>query len=120
MEASRKHGPFDTRWSSARIVSSAAVRTARPLRVAEVAEALDWGAFAERYFHERKRHDAQARSAYSAYTRGREWRTTPARLRVVTVEEVSAVSELDRDEAGTRRLLDAIATDRSDRGGNHG
>ena len=44
-EASRKHGPFDTRWPSARKDSGAAAPTAPPLRAAEAAEALDWEAF---------------------------------------------------------------------------
>jgi hypothetical protein len=52
----------------------------------------------------------EALTAYATYTQGREWRTTPARLSVVPTEHVPAV-ELAR-EAGTRRLLAAIAADR--------
>ena len=50
VEASRKHGPFDTRWRSAREDNARAVTTAPPLRAAEAAEALDWEAFSNRYF----------------------------------------------------------------------
>jgi len=108
VEASRKHGPFDTRWPCAGIESSVAVATA-PLRAAEVAEALDWDAFSNRYFSERRRHDSEARSAYVAYTHGRDWRTTPARLSLAASEHVSAPDELEPDEAGIRRLLAAMA-----------
>jgi hypothetical protein len=78
VEASRKHGPFDTRWPSAGKASSDAAATAPPLRAAEAAEALDWSAFSNRYFRERRRHDSEARSAYAAYKQRREWRTTSA------------------------------------------
>jgi hypothetical protein len=109
VEASRKHGSFDTRWPSARKDSAGAVSTVPPLRGAEAAEALDWEAFSNRYFPGRRRHDREALTAYATYTQGREWRTTPARLSVVPPEHVSADVELAREEAGTRRLLAAIA-----------
>jgi hypothetical protein len=54
----------------------------------------------------------EALTAYATYKQGREWRTTPARLSVVRTEHVSAAVELAREEAGTRRLLAAIAADR--------
>ena len=108
MEASRKHGPFDTRWPCARKEGSDAVPTAPLLGAAEAAEALDWNAFSNRYFRERRRHDSEARSAYAAYKQGREWRTTPARLRLVPRERVWAAAELEPEEAGTRRLLAAM------------
>jgi len=54
----------------------------------------------------------EAVTAYATYTQGREWRTTPARLSVVPPEHVSATVELVSEEAGTRRLLAAIAADR--------
>ena len=95
VEASRRHGPFDTRWPSARGDSAAAVSTAAPLRAAEAAEALDWDAFSNRSFRERRRHDPEARSAYAAYKQGREWRTTPARLSLVPREHVWAAAELE-------------------------
>jgi len=111
VEAPREHGPFDTRWSSAR-KDSAAVPTAPPLRAAEAAEALDWEAFSNRYFPGRRRHNLEALTAYATYKQGREWRTTPPRLSVVTTEPVAAPVELAREEAETRRLLAAMAADR--------
>ncbi len=112
VEASRKHGPFDTRWPSARKDSAGAVSTAPPLRAEEAAEALEWEAFSNRYFPGRRRHDMEALTAYATYTQGREWRTTPARLSVVPPEHVPAAVELESEEAGTRRLMTAIAADR--------
>jgi hypothetical protein len=92
VEASRKHGPFDTRWPCLRKDSSGAMSTAPPLRAEEAAEALDWNAFSNRYFPERRRHESEARSAYLAYSQGREWRTTPARLSLVPGESASPSS----------------------------
>jgi hypothetical protein len=115
VEASRKHGAFDTRWRSARKDSAGVVPTAPPLRAAEAAEALDWEAFSNRYFPGRARHDMEALTAYAAYTQGREWRTAPARLSLIPAEHVSAAVELEWGEAGTRRLLDAIAADQMER-----
>jgi hypothetical protein len=109
VEASRKHGPFDTRWPYAGKASSNAAATTPRLRAAEAAEALDWNAFSNRYFRERRRHDSEARSAYAAYKQGREWRTTPARLSLVPPEHISVAAELEAEEAGTRRLLAAVA-----------
>jgi hypothetical protein len=109
VEASRKHGPFDTRWPRLRKDGSDAAPTAPLLRAAEAAEALDWDAFSNHYFRERRRHDPEARSAYAAYKQGREWRTTPARLSLVPRELVWAAAELEPQEAGTRRLLAATA-----------
>jgi hypothetical protein len=83
--------------------------TARPLRAEEAAEAFGWEAFSNRYFPERRRHDSQALSAYLAYTQGREWRTTPARLSLVPEEPASAPVEREPEEAGIQRLLAAIA-----------
>ena len=108
MEVSRKHGPFDTRWPCARKdISSSVPGVSRD--AAEVAEALDWDAFSNRYFPERSRHDSEARSAYAAYKQGREWRTTPARLRLVPTEPAPTAVELESDEAGRERLLAAVA-----------
>ena len=109
VEASRKHGPFDTRWPYAGKKSADAVATAPLLRAAEAAQALDWDAFSKRYFRERRRHDSEARSAYAAYKQGREWRTTPARLSLVPTEHISVAAELEQEEAGARRLLAAVA-----------
>jgi hypothetical protein len=112
VEASRRHGPFDTRWASALKKSSQAAPTAPPLRAAEAAEALDWEAFSNRYFAGRRRHDIEALTAYATYKQGREWLTTPARLSVVPTEPVSAAVELEPEEAGARRLRAAMAADR--------
>lgn len=109
VEAPRRHGSFDTRWPSASRDSAGAVSTAPPLRAAEAAEALDWEAFSDRYFPGRRRHNMEALTAYAAYARGREWRTTPARLSVVPTERVPAAVELAGEGAGPRRLLAAIA-----------
>ena len=109
VEASRKHGPFDTRWPRAREDSSDALATAPLLRAAEAAEALDWEAFSNRYFPGRRRHDMEALTAYATYKRGREWRITPARLSVVPTEDSSAAVELEPEEAGPRRLPAAMA-----------
>jgi hypothetical protein len=87
------------------------VPTAPLLRAAEAAEALDWEAFSNSYFPGRRRHDMEALTAYATYTQGREWRTTLAQLSVVPTEHVPAAVEL-AGEAGTRRLLAAIAADR--------
>src|SRR5919197_3562585 len=109
MVVSRKHGPFDTRWPCAQKESSDEAPTAPLLRAAEAAEALDWDGFSNRYFRERRRHDSEARSAYAAYKQGREWRTAPARLCLVPKERTWAAAELEPQEAGTRRLLAAMA-----------
>jgi hypothetical protein len=109
VEASRKHGPFHTRWRCARENSSAAVPTAPPLRSEEAAETLDWGAFLNRYFPVPRRQDLEALTAYGAYKQGREWRTTSARLSLVPTEDVSAAVKLEWGAAGSQRLLDAIA-----------
>ena len=111
VEASRKHGPFDTRWPSARKDSAGVVPTAPPLRAAEAAEALDWEAFSNRYFPGRRRHDMDALTAYATYKQGREWRRTPARLTLVPTVHVSAAVERESEEAGTRRLLAAMAAE---------
>jgi hypothetical protein len=49
----------------------------------------------------------EALTAYVTYTKGREWRTTPARLSVVSPEHVPAALELEPEEAGARRQLAA-------------
>jgi hypothetical protein len=111
VEASRKHGSFDMRWPSAGTNSFGTPREAAPLRAAEDA-ALDWDAFSTRYFPERRRHDLEAITAYATYKQGREWRTPPARLRLVPPERPSDAGEHEREEAGTRRLLAAMAATR--------
>ena len=78
VEASRKHGPFDTRWPYARKASSDAATTVPPLRAAEAAEALDWNAFSNRYLAS-DGGTTWKRVRICAYKQGREWRTTSAR-----------------------------------------
>jgi hypothetical protein len=97
------------RWPCARKNASGRVRTDSPLGAADAAEALDWDAFSRRYFPGRKRHDAEARSAYAAYKQGRGWRTPPASLSLVPTDGVSAAEDHEREEAGTRRLMAEIA-----------
>lgn len=109
MEASRKHGAFDMRWPCARNNGLGAVRGAPLLSAAENAEALDWDAFSNRYFPGRRRHDLEALTAYAAHKQGRQWRTPPPRLRLVPSEHTSGPDEQEREEAGTRRLMAAMA-----------
>jgi hypothetical protein len=116
---SPKHGPFDTRWPCARIESSR-TRSAQ-LDAAQAAEALDWDAFSTRPLHERRRHDSEGRSAYAAYSDGREWRlkghSEPRPLRLVPNETVSMEIETAPGVAGTRRLAAAVAN--MHQGGRH-
>ena len=109
MEASRKHGSFDTRWPGASRGSSRVIPTAAPLRAEEAADGLDWAAFSSRYFAGRRRHDSEVRAAYIAYAQGCEWRTAPARLRLVPGDPPPAPVEWQPDEAATRRLVAAMA-----------
>jgi hypothetical protein len=109
VEASRKHGSFDMRWLCGDNNGLGAVPEAPLLSAAEEVEALGWDAFSNRYFPERRRHDSEARSAYVAYKHGREWRTPRARLRLVRPERPSGADEDERVEAGTRRLMAAMA-----------
>ena len=111
MDVSRKHGPFDTRWARAQTEGMRAV----PLDASSQAAAavgLDWTAFSARYFPDRRRHDEEARSSYAAYRQGREWPLPPRRLRLVPSEPGSAPVEHEQGEAGTRRLLAAVAARR--------
>jgi hypothetical protein len=109
VEASRKHGAFDTRWPCVLKDNSRALSTAPHLSPTETADALNWQAFSARYFPERGRHDSEARSAYAAYKQGGEWRTPRARLRLVPSERGSAADKQEREEVGARRLLAAMA-----------
>jgi hypothetical protein len=109
VEASRKHGSFDTRWPGLHERGSGAKPAASPLPADETAEGLDWNGFTHRYFPERRRHDSEVRAAYIAYTQGREWRTTPARLSVVPGDPASVPGEGEPHEAATRRLMAAMA-----------
>lgn len=112
MEASRRHGPFDPRRPRARNNGLGAVPEAQLLSASEAAEALDWDGFSNRYFRGRRRHDSEALSAYAAYSQGGEWRTPPARLRLVPSEHTAGADEQEREEAGARRLMAAMAAAR--------
>ena len=114
MEASRKHGSFDTRWTGPHQRGPGAMPAASPLRPVEAGEGLDWDGFTHRYFAERGRHDSEVRSAYIAYTRGFEWRTTPARLSLVPGDPVSVPDEDEPNEAPTRRLMAAMASNHAE------
>jgi hypothetical protein len=65
------------------------------------AETLNWDAFSEQHFPERRRHDSDARSAYFAYKQGRERRTIPARPHLVLTTDAST-TELVPHDAPTR------------------
>jgi hypothetical protein len=86
VEASRRHGPFDSRGPK------------RPLRdrltialpgFEDVPDGLDWDAFSTRYFPGRGRHDLDAIAAYDAYQQGRRWRESsrPKKRRSIGLNE---------------------------------
>jgi hypothetical protein len=112
VEASRKHGPFDTRWPSGRTPSSDGARSSSPLLAADAAEGLDWDAFATHYVRGRRRHNLGAISAYAAYKRGREWGSnghSKPRLRLLLpTDPVPQAIEAAAD-AGAGRLLAGVA-----------
>ena len=83
MEASRKHGSFDTRWPCVRRDGASVVPDVS--RGVAEAEELDWDAF----------------SAQHVVARGR--------LSLVPTEPASAGAEADPEEPGTLRLLAAVA-----------
>jgi len=108
MEASRKHGPFDTRWPYA------ASRAPVPALPDDAEEGLDWEAFSRRYFPNRRRHNGEALSAYAAYGRRHQRRATPPRLSVVRAEPTQpSVWEHKREVVGAQRLLAAVAARRA-------
>jgi hypothetical protein len=108
MQASRKHGLFDTRWPCT--ASPAIV----PALHDEAPDGLDWDSFSSRYFPQRGRHDGEALSAYAAYGRRRQPPGTPPRLSVVPTEapQPSALDQ-ERENAGPQRLLAAMAARRA-------
>lgn len=113
-EASRRRGPFDTRWPSGRTVGSAGAPSSRPLLATDAAEGLDWDAFSARYVGGRRRHNLEALVAYAGYRKGREWgsnghpKTAKPRLLVVPKDPVPPAVEAASD-VGARRLLAAAA-----------
>jgi hypothetical protein len=112
-EASRKHGPFDTRWPSGHVVRSAGSPSSRPLLAADAAEGLDWDAFASHYVGGLRRHNLEALAAYAACREGREWGSNghpgkpKPRLLIVPQDPVPPAVEAASD-AGARRLLAAV------------
>lgn len=112
VEASRKHGAFDTRWTSGHRARSDGVASAPPFLAADVTAGLDWYAFSARYFRGRRRHSLQALSGYAAYLNGREWRNsaiprTP-RLRLVPNDPLLPTIEAAPEDIGAQRLLAAV------------
>jgi hypothetical protein len=101
-EASRKHGPFDTRWPSGGTVRSAGAPSTRSFLAADAAEGLAWDGFANRYVGGRHRHNLEALTAYAAYRRGREWgsnghpKASKPRLRVLPEDRVGGRSNRPR------------------------
>jgi hypothetical protein len=114
VEASRKHGPFDTRWPSGRVGRSTGAASGASLLAADAAEGLDWDGFATNYVRGRRRHNLRALSAYAAYRRGREWgsnghpKTPQLRLLVVPSDPVRQEIEAPAD-LGAQRLVAAVA-----------
>jgi hypothetical protein len=114
VEASRKHGPFDTRWPSGRRDRSGGASSGQPLLAADAAEGLDWDGFATNNIRGRRRHNLQALSTYAAYKRGREWGSNghpkaPTRhLLIVPSDPVPQTIEASSD-LGVERLLAAVA-----------
>ena len=72
VEASRRHGAFDSRWPK-RLRLVAAGRLAPALTgPKDVPAGLDWDAFSTHSFPGRSRHDLEVISAYYAYQHGRQ------------------------------------------------
>jgi hypothetical protein len=93
VEASRRHGPFDSRWPK-RLPRVAADRPAPALTgLEDVPDGLAWDAFSTSSFPGRRRHDLEAISAYLAYKHGRPWRRSsrplPRRRSIVPREKSS-------------------------------
>jgi hypothetical protein len=104
VDVSRKHGPFDMRWPSDRMDTTDGVPLA-PLLGA--AGALDWAAFSARYRRGRGRHDIKGVSAYAACKEGSA--RPRAVLSLVPTETLLPEIETESDDAGTQRLLAAVA-----------
>jgi hypothetical protein len=113
VEASRKHGPFDTRWPSARADRLDGTSSSQPLLATDAAEGLDWSGFAANHVRGRRRHNLQALSAYAAYKRGREWgsnghpKASRQHLLIVPSDPVPQTIEAASD-LGVERLLAAV------------
>jgi len=64
IEASRKHGRFDSRWPKRRLRVTSDWGAAAAVGLEAVPDGLDWVAFSRRYFPGPRRHDLAAISAY--------------------------------------------------------
>jgi hypothetical protein len=90
-------------------------KAGRPFHPADVADALDWDAFFDRYFPgERRRHNLAAISAYGAYRHGGGgWEghlPSPPKLRLVPKDPDAPAIEAESETAvATQRLLVAMA-----------
>ena len=71
IEASRKHGRFDSRWPKRRLRVTSDWGAAAAVALEAVPDGLDWVAFSRLYFPERRPHDLEAISAYHEYQHGR-------------------------------------------------
>jgi hypothetical protein len=112
VDASRKHGPFDTRWPCRRKAVSDRPQ-ATPHSGPDAAERLDWGSFSALHFAGRRRHDSEALSAYAAYKQGRDWQESPSvgppKLTLVSTEPDPVTIEIGSEKSGTQRLMAAVA-----------
>jgi hypothetical protein len=90
IEASRKHGPFDSRWPKRRLRVTSDWGVTAAVGLEAVPDGLDWVAFSRRYFPGRRRHDLEAISAYHEYQDGRprESRRPEGRRAIGLVEPV--------------------------------
>ncbi len=115
VEASRKHGPFDTRWPSAHR------RRWETTSPADAAQGLDWEGFASRYFPGRARHDLEALSSYAAYRLSREEPESAgmSRPELHLVSEPSDAAAIDPESkiAEAQPLLAAAMHDWESEGG---
>jgi hypothetical protein len=82
------------------------------LRIAAVADDVDWEAFSKLYFPERRRHDLEALASYAAYKRGGQWGDSGHRspdLTLVPNESVPPALESEPERVAAHRLQVAIA-----------
>jgi hypothetical protein len=108
IEASRRHGPFDPRWSKRRLHLASARLAPAAAGLGGVPDGLDWAAFSTRYFRGRDRHDLEALSAYDAYKHGRRWptsnRPSGPRKRPIGLNEPSSHGWKRRGSSATQRV----------------
>jgi hypothetical protein len=113
VEASRRHGAFDSRWPK-RLRLVAADRLAPALTgLKDVPAGLDWDAFSTHSFPGRRRHDLGAISAYDAYKHGRprSTRPLPRRRSIGPSETVLPRVDTERSAEPQRALALASASE---------